>query len=105
MKIQTTNQSGRRKLPAELRRSQVLRIMVTEGDLLDLQVIAAAWGVPIATAGYAMLATELATARSIALDIGSLGVEVGASIRICAAQKPIRVQRRIMDIPGIDNAE
>lgn len=86
--------SGRRKLPPELKRTISLRIMVTEGDFADLKVISDGWGIPVSTAAYAMVATELASSRSVALDLGGLGLEFASAIRLLAAHRLVRDQQK-----------
>lgn len=88
-----TKRIGRRKLPPELKRSVTVRIMVTEGDYADLESIAEGWNVPLSTAAYAMVATELAASRSMALDLGQLGLQFSSSVRLLAAQRLVRDQQ------------
>ncbi len=85
--------TGRRAVPDELRRSETVRIMVTPGDLADLRVIASGWGVPFSTAAYAMIATELASARGTSLSASIFPVEVMASVRLLASQRLVKNQR------------
>lgn len=96
---------GRRKLPPELRRSVVLRVMVTEGDSADIEAIAEGWGVSLSTAAYAMIATELASSRSKALDLGSLGLTFASTIRLIAAQRLVREQPiPVEQMPEVDSS-
>ena len=88
---------GRVPIPAELRRSEVVRVMVTPGDKADLQSIAEAWGVPLSTAAFAMIATELASARGSSLSASIFPVEVMASVRLLSAQRKVRNQGRRLE--------
>ena len=60
--------------------------MLTPGQRADIDTIAEGWGVPPATAAYAMVATFLSKARQRALDLGPAGLKLSASCRILAAQ-------------------
>lgn len=81
--------SGRLAVPDELRRSETIRLQVTVGDKADLEHIAAAWGVPLGTAAFAMVATELAAARGTSLSASIFPVEVMASVRLLAQQAKV----------------
>ncbi len=85
--------SGRIAVPDELRRSETIRLQITVGDKADLEHIARGWGVPLSTAAYAMVATELASARGHSLSASIFTVEVMASVRLLAAQRAIRNQK------------
>ena len=88
---------GRVPIPAELRRSEVVRVMVTPGDKADLKSIAEAWGVPLSTAAFAMIATELASARGSSLSASIFPVEVMASVRLLSAQRKVRNQGKRLE--------
>ena len=81
--------TGRIAVPAELRRSETIRLQLTPGDRADLQAIAEGWGVAIGTAAFAMIATELAAARGTSLGASVFPVEVMASVRLLAAQRAV----------------
>lgn len=55
---------GRAPSPPEVLRSEAIRLMVTPGELADIDEIAVGWGVPRATAAWALMLTELQRARS-----------------------------------------
>ena len=78
--------SGRKKLPPEVARSHAVRIMFTEGQYQDLEHIAEAWGVGTATVVFAFTAKELAECRKMILNLGGLGLEFAAAVRIHDAQ-------------------
>lgn len=60
--------------------------MVTPGEKADLEHIANAWGVPLGTCAYAMVATELSAARGASLSSDIFSIEVMAAVRLLAAQ-------------------
>ena len=66
--------SGRPHGPPELRRTESVRLMVRAGEYADLAVIADAWGVPVATVGWVMIHERLAELRSVAPNLGAVGV-------------------------------
>ncbi len=78
--------SGRVPLPPELIRSHGTRVYLQAGQHADLLTIADGWGVPPATAAYAMVATFLSGCRQRSLDLGPAGLKIAASSRILAAQ-------------------
>ena len=77
---------GRVPLPLELIRSHGTRVYLQPGQYADLLTIAEGWGVPPATAAYAMVATFLSGCRQRSLDLGPAGLKIAASSRILAAQ-------------------
>lgn len=89
--------SGRIKMPPELVRSETIRLQVTPGDKADLEAIAEAWGVPLSTAAFAMVATELAEARGTSLSASIFPIEVMASVRLLAAQRMVRNQGKQLE--------
>ena len=91
--------SGCIGVPDELRRSVALRLQLTPGDKADLSHIAKAWGVPVSTAAYAMVATELAKARGVPLNGGILPIEVMASVHLLAAQRKIGSRGKSIEEP------
>ena len=78
--------SGRVSLPPELIRSEGVRVYLQKGQHADLLAIAEGWGVPPATAAYAMVATFLSGCQQRSLDPGPAGLKIAASARILAAQ-------------------
>lgn len=96
---------GRIPIPDELRRSECVRVMITPGDKADLTSIAEAWGVPMSTAAFAMISTELATARGTSLSASIFPIEVMASVRVLAAQRKVRNQRERFQMPEGEAAE
>ena len=47
--------SGRPPAPPELRRTEPVRKMLRPGQKADLEAVAEAWGVPVGTAGWALV--------------------------------------------------
>ena len=77
---------GRPKLPPELIRSEAIKIQVTPGMLADMQEISGAWGVGVSSVGFAFVASALADARRMHLDLGCMGVEFAAALLLHAKQ-------------------
>ena len=79
---------GVAKLPPELRRSEVVRVSCRPGEMVDLETISRAWGVPPSTAAWAIVASYISDCRSEALTLGehTLGIaaccKLGASMRV-----------------------
>ncbi len=67
-------------------RSVPVKSMFRPPEYADLEAIAEGWGVPPATAAYAMVATFLSGCRQRSLDLGPAGLKIAASSRILAAQ-------------------
>ncbi len=78
--------SGRKKLPPEVARSEPVRLLFTQGQAEDLKTIADAWGVGMATVCFAFVAKELAEIRKMQLNLGCLGIEFAATLRLLEAE-------------------
>ena len=78
--------SRRVALTPELIRSCGVRVFLREGQYADLRTIAEGWGVPPATAAYAMVVTFLAECRRNPVDLGPVGVKIAASSLMLTAQ-------------------
>ena len=52
--------SGHPTGPAELRRSESVRLMLRPGEKADLEAVAEGWGVPVGTAGWAIVSEQIA---------------------------------------------
>jgi hypothetical protein len=68
-----------------LSRTERVAVMVRPGERDDLALIAEAWGVPVATAAWALLSTELGRIRREAVPLGELGAAIVATRRVLAA--------------------
>ena len=77
---------GRVPLPPELVRNNGVRVHLQAGQYADLIAIAEGWGVPPATAAYAMVAQFLADCRGHHVHLGPLGLRIAASSIILKAQ-------------------
>ena len=71
--------SGRPPSPPELRRTESVRLMVRVGEYADLEAVAEGWGVPIATAAWAIVSEQIAKWRGIQPDLGRDGVKIAAA--------------------------
>ena len=71
--------SGRPPSPPELRRTESVRLMLRPGEAADLQAVADGWGVPIATAGWAIVSEQIAKWRGVTPDLGRDGVKIAAA--------------------------
>lgn len=65
--------------PRELRRTESLRITLRPQEKKDLQRIAEAWGIPVASVGWAMLHSELQRCRKLAPNLGDTGFAIAAA--------------------------
>ena len=71
----------------EINRNQPLSMRITLGDLADLRTIAEGWDVPVATAAYGLLGTELARARGrMTRHSPSLSLGLAAAIDLLREQ-------------------
>ena len=71
--------SGHPTGPAELRRSESVRIMVRPGEKADLAAVAAGWGVPLGTAAWVIVSEQIAKWRSESPQLGAVGVARAAA--------------------------
>ncbi len=71
--------SGRDRLPSDLVRSVQARLYLRPGQAADLADIAAGWGVPPATAAYAMVASFLSDCRRAPAELGKEGLQLRAA--------------------------
>ena len=71
--------SGRKPQPRrEWVRSEGLRISFRPGEIADLRTIADAWGVPVATATWAIVHDQLSRWRRRASELGPIGLQIAA---------------------------
>ena len=63
-------------------RSEPVRCMLRAGEFDDLAAIADGWGVPVGTAGWALIADALAKIRGSRADLAEVGIAVAAARRI-----------------------
>ena len=76
-------QRGSGRPPIEDRywvRSKGIRTMFRPGEYEDLCVIAERWGVPVATAVWAIVADQLARYRKRAPELGQHGLAIAAAL-------------------------
>ena len=71
--------SGRPTGPPELRRSESVRVMLRPGEKADLETVAEGWGVPPATAAWAIVSEQLAKWRHEQPELGAVGVARAAA--------------------------
>jgi hypothetical protein len=71
--------SGHPTGPIELHRSEPVRLMLRPGEKADLEVVAEAWGVPVGTAGWAILSEVIAGWRGQYPELGAHGVAIAAA--------------------------
>ena len=57
-------------------------LWVRPGEFEDLEAIAEAWGVPIATVTWAIVADQLSRWRKVPLELGSLTIPLVAARRV-----------------------
>ena len=60
-------------------RCERLHLALRTGELEDLQAIAEAWRVPVATVAWALVADSLARIRGVALNLGGLAIPLVAA--------------------------
>ncbi len=71
--------SGRKPQPRrEWVRSEGLRISFRPGEISDLRAIADAWGVPVATATWAIVHDQLSRWRRRSSELGPIGLQIAA---------------------------
>lgn len=63
-------------------RSESVRLMMRPGEWDDLEAIADAWRVPVATAGWAIVADYLGRLRGVRADLAEAGIGIAAAQRI-----------------------
>jgi hypothetical protein len=71
--------SGRPSGPPELRRSCSARVMLRPGEWADLVAISEAWGVPPATAAWAIVSEQIAKWRGLTPNLGREGLQIAAA--------------------------
>ena len=71
--------SGRPTGSPELRRSEPVKLMLRPGEKADLEAVAEGWGVPVGTAGWAIVSEQIAKWRGIQPDLGRDGVKIAAA--------------------------
>ena len=71
-------------------RSRPVRIMFRPGELADLRAIAKGWGVPVATAVWAILHDQLARFRRQQPNLGPTGLAIAAALAV-TRQNGLRV--------------
>ncbi len=109
---------GRARMAAELRRSDEVRVMLRPWEYRTLQRVAEAWGVPLATAAWAIVADALARTRGWESSYGCelaarltaaalVGVPVPAEqvVRKPSAGRPERERARAVGLPADRAAE
>ncbi len=74
--------SGKRRLPAQLKRSEHMRITFRTDEVADLRSISAAWQIPPATIAWAIIHTELQKCRKRAANLGEVGLAIVAAQRL-----------------------
>jgi hypothetical protein len=69
--------------------------MFRPGEHQELQMISDAWGVPIATAVWAIVVDQLARYRRRAPDLGEHGMAIAAGLTVtrCATDKAVERDR------------
>ena len=60
-------------------RSEPVRLTLRPGEYDDLVAIADGWGVPIGTAGWAIVADYLAKLRGVRADLADVGIAIAAA--------------------------
>lgn len=73
--------SGRPPMDPGVTRSEPLRIMLRPAERDDLLTLAAAWDVPLSTACWALVATELGRIRGEKADLGAVEMALKATAR------------------------
>ena len=68
--------------PPEIRRSVEIRVSIRPGEAADLRKIADGWGVPPATAAWAILHEALRRARRRAPELGPAGLAIAAGVAL-----------------------
>ena len=63
-------------------RSRPVRTMFRPGELEDLKAISEAWGVPVATVVWAIVADQLARCRRRAPELGQHGLAIAAALAV-----------------------
>ena len=63
-------------------RSQPVKAMFNRAEYADLEIIAEGWGVPVATAMWAIVVSELARWRRQAPEYGQHGISIAAAITV-----------------------
>jgi hypothetical protein len=73
-------------------RSRPLRTMFRPREYADLVAISKAWGVPVATALWAIVADQLARYRKQAPELGEHGMAIAAGLTVtrCATDEAVR---------------
>ena len=96
----TTNtpQSGARVPDGPTRpwlRSKPVRTMFRPGELRELQAISNGWGVPVATAVWAIVADQLARWQTRAPELGKHGLAIAAGLTVtrCATDEAVKRAR------------
>jgi hypothetical protein len=67
--------------------------MFRPGEHQELQMISAAWGVPVATAVWAIVVDQLARYRRQAPDLGEHGMAIAAGLAITRCATNAAVER------------
>ncbi len=76
-------------------RSRPVRTMFRQREYRELQAISKGWGVPVATAVWAIVADQLARWRRRAPDLGEHGLAIAAGLTItrCATAEAVKRAR------------
>jgi len=61
-------------------RSRPVKTMFRPGEFEDLQAISTAWGVPVATVVWAIVAEQVAKFRHCAPELGEVGLSIAAAL-------------------------
>jgi len=67
-------------------RSEGLRVSFRPGEMADLQTIAKAWRVPVATATWAIVSERLAHWRRRSVELGEHGLAIAAAVAVLRRQ-------------------
>jgi hypothetical protein len=80
--------SGRKAGNPELTRTEPVRVMLRASERDDLMTLAEAWGVPLSTATWALVATELARIRGGQVELGTVELAMRATARVLVQARP-----------------
>ena len=69
-------------------RSVPIKAMFRPPEADDLETIAEGWGVPVATAAWAIIVEQLARWRRQAPDLGPPGLAIAAAVTVLGMQAP-----------------
>ena len=74
-------------MPREWIRSEAVRVTLRPSELEDLQNLADQWGVPVATAVWAIVHERLAHFRAQAPQLGKTGQAIAAGLAVLGRRK------------------